>query len=119
MRLAWLYLESREKVERVTALYLTHQGGDQLLSGLPVRVESGQTAPTGSQTVHQVVSVAPPPLHVGLLQVVLQIFTQDLVVMAGEAGVRAGVVTPQVRAQIFSNYVLSLSAITLRDSFII
>ena len=104
------YLESREKVERVTALYLTHQGSDQLLSGLSVRVDTGQTASTSSETVDQVVSVAPPPLHVGVLQVVLQVLTQDLVVTAGEAGGGAGVVAPQGRAQIFSVSVSSKQA---------
>ena len=95
------YLKSGEKVERVTTMYLTHQGRDELLSVLSVRVDHGQAAPTGSETVHQVVSVASPPLHVGLLQVLLQVLAQDPVVTAGEAGVGARVVAPQGRVKIF------------------
>ena len=90
------YLKSGEKVERVAALYLTHQGRDALLSGLSVRVDHGQTAPTGSETVDQVVSVAPPPLHVGVLQVVLQVLADDPVIPAGVGGTGPGVVAPQL-----------------------
>ena len=88
----------------MAALYLTHQGRDELLSGLSVRVDHGQAAPTGSETVDQVVSVASPPLHVGLLQVLLQVLAQDPVVTAGEAGTGARVVAPQVRVKIFRYY---------------
>ena len=97
---------SREKVERVAALYLTYQGSDELLSGLSVRVDGGQTAATGRETVHQVVSVAPPPLHVGVLQVVLQVLANDPVVMTGVARGRARVVAPGVTTLIFS-YIFS------------
>ena len=99
------YLESREKVELCTALYLTHQGSDELLSGLSVRVDGGQTAATGRETVDQVVSVAPPPLHVGVLQVVLQVLANDPVVVTGVARGRARVVAPSVTTPKFSDFI--------------
>ena len=99
------YLDSREKVERVAALYLTHQGSDELLSGLSVRVDGGQTATTGRETLDQVVSVASPPLHVGVLQVVLQVLANDPVVMTGVARGRARVVAPSVTTLIFSDFI--------------
>ena len=68
-------------------------------------MDGGKTATTGRETVDQVVSVASPPLHVGVLQVVLQVLANDPVVMTGVARGRARVVAPSVTTLIFSDFI--------------
>ena len=68
-------------------------------------MDGGQTAATGRETVHQVVSVASPPLHVGVLQVVLQVLANDPVVVTGVARGRARVVAPSVTTPKFSDFI--------------